>query len=153
MPHVSTQQMSLNHQYAARAESILKKYSKNSTAAQSKPAMGSTNPNPFLLYIAFAHTHTPLAYDPRFENASSRPGFRRIFGNTLAEVDDAIGKVLTSLKAHGLANDTLVLLAADNGPADLGSVDCDDIGDSGLISLFACAGPTRYNTLRSFRCC
>ena len=125
------QQMNLNHQYAARAESILKKYSKNLTV-QLRPAVST---NPFFLYIAFAHTHTPLAYDPRFENASSRPGFRRVFGNTLAEVDDAVGNILTSLKRHGLANDTLVLLAADNGPADLGSVDCDDIGESGLVEL------------------
>ncbi len=32
-----------------------------------------------------AHMHVPLAYDPKFEQASPRTGDRRIYGNTLAE--------------------------------------------------------------------
>lgn len=37
-------------------------------------AKDDKNKNPLFLYVAFAHTHTPLAYETAFENASSRPG-------------------------------------------------------------------------------
>ncbi len=48
--------------------------------------------------MAFAHTHTPLAYDnAKWANASSRPGFRKVFGNTLAELDAAVGQIVASL--------------------------------------------------------
>ena len=94
--------MSLNTQYASRAKSIFSQYS------------SSANPNPFLLYMAFAHTHTPLGYDEaRFGNASPRPGWEKVFGNTLAEVDSAVGEVHKALEEQGLAEDTLIILTAD----------------------------------------
>lgn len=43
-----------------------------------------TTRTPFFLYIAMSHMHVPLAYDPRFDNASSRTD-RRVYGNALAE--------------------------------------------------------------------
>lgn len=42
-------------------------------------------PQPFFLYMALAHMHVPLAYDPQFEQASPRTGDARIYGNALAE--------------------------------------------------------------------
>ena len=54
-----------------------------------------------------------------------------VYGDTLAEVDGAIGSILDSLDAAGLGNDTLVVLTADNGPADLGVVNCWAIGSPG----------------------
>lgn len=54
-----------------------------------------------------------------------------MFGNTLAEVDSAIGDIVDSVDSHGLAEDTLIILTADNGPADLGSVQCVDVGSQG----------------------
>ena len=111
--------MTLNAQYAARAKRILAQYAEDDAS-------------PFLLYMAFAHTHTPLGYDEaRFGNASSRPGWSQVFGNTLAEVDDAVGQVHTALETLGLAENTLIFLTADNGPADLSSVACEMVGDQG----------------------
>ena len=97
--------------------------------AAAEPEAGTRKP--VLLYMAFAHTHTPLAYSERFSNASNRAGFSKVFGNTLAEVDHSIGAVVEAIDAAGLGEDTLFLLTGDNGPADLPSVDCDDIGSSG----------------------
>ena len=95
--------MTLNAQYAARAKSILAQY-----AASNRSASNGGTPNPFLLYMAFAHTHTPLGYDEaRFGNASSRPGWSQVFRNTLAEVDDAVGQVHTTLEKLGLTNNTV----------------------------------------------
>eukprot|EP00927_Polykrikos_kofoidii_P056161 TRINITY_DN50327_c0_g1_i1.p1 TRINITY_DN50327_c0_g1~~TRINITY_DN50327_c0_g1_i1.p1 ORF type:complete len:538 (-),score=48.67 TRINITY_DN50327_c0_g1_i1:208-1821(-) len=108
----------LNEQYAERAVQIINEHGKSG--------------KPFFLYFAFAHTHTPLAYNEKqFGNASSRPGRLAVFGNTLAEVDNAVGRVMSALRENGLEEQTLVLATSDNGPADLGIVDCDSIGSSG----------------------
>jgi hypothetical protein len=34
--------------------------------------------NPLFLYVAFAHTHTPLAYNARWSNSSTRPGWYKV---------------------------------------------------------------------------
>eukprot|EP00301_Raphidiophrys_heterophryoidea_P023586 c7418_g1_i1.p1 GENE.c7418_g1_i1~~c7418_g1_i1.p1 ORF type:complete len:599 (-),score=125.07 c7418_g1_i1:165-1961(-) len=106
----------LNNRYATRAEQII------ADAAGSKTSI--------LLYIGFAHTHTPLTYDPRFANSSTRPGWKQIYGNTLAEVDDTVGRIHRALRDNNILNNTLLILAADNGPADLPTVDCDFIGSA-----------------------
>lgn len=119
----------LNHKYAQHAVNIIKKYSNTDVAWQNSPETANKQ---FFLYVAFAHTHTPLAYDEsRFANASSRPGWYKIFGNTLAEVDDAIGQIVHAVDEFGLSESTLIVMTADNGPADLGSVACEAIGSPG----------------------
>lgn len=110
--------INLNQQYADRAVQIVKAHGQSQ--------------EPFFLYMAFAHTHTPLGYnEEQFGNASSRPGRLAIFGNTLAEVDHAVGRVMSALRENGLEEHTLVMASADNGPADLGSVACESIGSPG----------------------
>ena len=37
-------------------------------------------------------------YEARWDNASTRPGYHQVFGNTLAEVDGAIGEITASLE-------------------------------------------------------
>jgi hypothetical protein len=111
----------LSNTYKARAAEIFAMFGKN----------GSKSGTPFFLYVAFAHTHTPLAYPPEFNEASPRPGRLKVFGNTLAEADHTIGAILDSLDAAGLGEDTLVFLSADNGPANLGSVACEVKGSPG----------------------
>eukprot|EP01047_Picozoa_sp_COSAG01_P014064 COSAG01_NODE_677_length_14312_cov_10.195314_5_plen_242_part_00 len=53
-------------------------------------------------------------YEARWDNASTRPGYHQVFGNTLAEVDGAIGEITASLEQNGLAEDTLIVMTADN---------------------------------------
>ncbi len=62
--------------YGAYAEAFLEEMAQQQATAQTRA--------PFFLYVAMAHMHVPLAYDARFENASSRTD-RRIYGNALAE--------------------------------------------------------------------
>jgi arylsulfatase A-like enzyme len=115
----------LNNHYVARAREIFTRYG----------AGGVSEDIPFFLYVAFAHTHTPMGYDLKWAGTSKRepPPARSssVYGDTLAEVDGAIGSILDSLDAAGLGNDTLVVLTADNGPADLGVVNCWAIGSPG----------------------
>jgi hypothetical protein len=116
----------LNARYVARARRLIESHAEAVQTGQTSKAM--------FLYVAFAHTHTPLGYDEtKFGNASQRPGYKRVFGNTLAEVDSAIGDILEAIAASDAmsGNKTLVIVTSDNGPADLGSVDCDMIGSQG----------------------
>ncbi|EDQ85126.1 uncharacterized protein MONBRDRAFT_29624 [Monosiga brevicollis MX1] len=107
--------LALNGQYTARAIELIQGF----------------GTDPFFLYVAYAHTHTPLAYDPMFANASTREGRAQVFGNTLAEVDASVGAIVRALDVAGLLEDTLILLSADNGPANLGSVACEAVGSPG----------------------
>jgi arylsulfatase A-like enzyme len=67
---------------------------------------------PFFLYLPISRTHFPNLPSKRFEG-QSRIGQ---FGDSLMEGDAIVGKLLDSLKALGLEQDTLVVFASDNGP-------------------------------------
>lgn len=88
----------LNDHYVASAAKTFARYGHG----------GDKDGTPFFLYVAFAHTHTPLAYSSKWANTSKRPGRLSIFGDTVAEVDSAVGSILDSLDAVGLGNKTLV---------------------------------------------
>ena len=111
----------LSTAYKKRAQEVFSTYGSG----------GKNAGKPFFLYVAFAHTHTPLAYPPAFNSASPRPSRLKVFGNTLAEADHTIGAILDSLDASGLGKDTLVFLCSDNGPANLPSVACEVKGSPG----------------------
>ncbi len=72
---------------------------------------------PFFLYLAFNAVHTPLQapekYTSRF--SSIPPGNRRTFAGMLSAMDDAVGRVLATLRRLGLEEDTLVFFLSDNG--------------------------------------
>jgi hypothetical protein len=88
----------LNDHYVDAASKTFARYGKG----------GEKEGVPLFLYIAFAHTHTPLAFATKWANTSKRPGRLSIFGDTLAEVDGAVGSILDSLDDAGLGQDTLV---------------------------------------------
>ena len=46
-----------------------------------------------------------------FRNTTDRGGF----GDALAEMDDAIGRVVSALKKASILNNTLIVFTADNG--------------------------------------
>jgi len=67
---------------------------------------------PFLLYLAYAMPHLPLAVSDE-RRGLSNAGF---YGDVIEEVDWSIGQVLKALEEKGIADDTLVFFASDNGP-------------------------------------
>ena len=67
---------------------------------------------PFFLYLPISRTHFPNLPSKRFEG-QSRIGQ---FGDSLMEGDAIVGRMLDSLKALGLEQDTIVIFASDNGP-------------------------------------
>ena len=115
----------LNTHYVARVEKIVERYGRG----------GAREGTPLFLYVAFAHTHTPMGFAAQWANTSTRAPVparsSNVYGDTLAELDGAIGSILDAIDGAGLGHDTLVVLSADNGPADLGSVFCWAIGSPG----------------------
>jgi arylsulfatase A-like enzyme len=72
---------------------------------------------PWFLYLAFNANHAPMEatdkYLSRVEHIQDP--LRRTFAAMHTALDDNIGKVLATLKKHGLENDTLIVFLSDNG--------------------------------------
>lgn len=66
---------------------------------------------PFLLYFAQPMPHTPLAVSKKWKGMT-----RSLYGDVMAELDDSVGQVRAALAATGVARETLVIFASDNGP-------------------------------------
>lgn len=67
---------------------------------------------PFFLYLAYHMPHVPLGVSEKFRGKSKRG----LYGDTIEELDSAIGDVFTELKTLGLDESTLVVFTSDNGP-------------------------------------
>ena len=67
---------------------------------------------PLFLYLALPSPHTPWLPLEEFRGKSGAG----MYGDFVMQVDAAIGQVLDSLDAAGLAQDTLVFFSSDNGP-------------------------------------
>jgi arylsulfatase A len=68
--------------------------------------------NPFLLYVPHTMPHVPLFCSEKFKGKSGRG----LYGDVMMELDWSIGEIMRSLRSTGVADDTLVVLASDNGP-------------------------------------
>ncbi len=72
---------------------------------------------PFFLYMAHTFPHRPLHASAAFINRSE--GGR--FGDAVEELDWSVGRILSALDDHHLADRTLVIFTSDNGPWYQGS--------------------------------
>nr|XP_004650487.1 arylsulfatase A isoform X1 [Jaculus jaculus] len=66
---------------------------------------------PFFLYYASHHTHYP-----QFGGQSTGCSGRGPFGDSLMELDAAVGALMTAVEDLGLLRETLIIFTADNGP-------------------------------------
>lgn len=74
--------------------------------------------SPFFLYVPFTAPHSPMqAPQKTIDKYSHLPqeNYRRIYAAMVDEMDRAVGEVLDTLDAEGLADNTLVLFFSDNG--------------------------------------
>jgi len=78
----------------------------------------SKSDRPFFLYVPFAFAHHPALAHPDFKGRS--PGGE--FGDSLLEHDQNVGRILDALTAAGIADNTVVVWASDNGPSPLPTV-------------------------------
>lgn len=66
---------------------------------------------PFFLYVPLTAPHTPWVPLEQ-NNQQSKAG---IYGDFVTLVDWTVGQILQALDAHGIADNTLVILTSDNG--------------------------------------
>jgi uncharacterized sulfatase len=76
---------------------------------------------PFFCYVAHNVVHTPLGEDPaliakyRGKPGADRPENIPVMAAMIERMDRGIGRLLDALAAEGIANNTLVIFASDNG--------------------------------------
>jgi len=72
---------------------------------------------PFLAYVAFHEPHQKIAAPPDLVAHYKAAGHENpLYSATIANLDRAIGRILDALDAQGLADNTVVFFASDNGP-------------------------------------
>ncbi len=80
---------------------------------------------PFFLYMPLTSPHTPLAVNDEWKGKSGL----NLYADFVMETDAVVGRVLDALAAAGLAQNTLVMFASDNGCAPyIGVKDLEDQG-------------------------
>ena len=67
---------------------------------------------PFFIYLAHNLPHIPLFRSGDFKDLS----LAGIYGDVIEEIDWSVGQIVESLKAQGLAGNTLIVFTSDNGP-------------------------------------
>lgn len=72
---------------------------------------------PLFLYVAFNAPHAPHKPPPECADlyADMQPPVRAAYARQVTCLDRALGRILDALDAHGLAENTLVVFASDNG--------------------------------------
>lgn len=66
----------------------------------------------FFAYVPLTASHVPLHPSAAFLGASTRD----LYGDTVQEMDDGVGRILDKLSELGIDNNTLVIFLSDNGP-------------------------------------
>lgn len=106
--------------------------------------------NPFFVMLAFSSSHAELAapqrYVKQYENQFSETRYsgmssgtprdtyawyypepvdkpRATLAGMVTALDDYVGRIVTALEAHGIADNTLIVFTSDNGPHDEGGSD------------------------------
>lgn len=69
------------------------------------------NKTSFFLYYAFEHAHAPQFTSQQFTESNIRGSF----GDSVREMNWAVGKVMTALIDAGVSDNTFVFLTAGNG--------------------------------------
>ena len=69
---------------------------------------------PFLLYLAFDNPHIPLAAPAKAIEANAK-SFHPTYAALIESLDAAVGRVMKALEDNGLAKNTVVIFASDNG--------------------------------------
>jgi uncharacterized sulfatase len=82
---------------------------------------------PFFLYLAHWGVHTPLqATREDYEAVGDiKPHRQRVYAAMIRALDRSVGRIMETLEAEGLADNTLVMFTSDNGGA--GYIGLEDI--------------------------
>jgi arylsulfatase len=70
---------------------------------------------PFFVYLPYTATHFPTMPHPDFKGKSGKGPW----GDLLMQIDSYVGELLDTVDELGVAQDTIVIFTADNGPESL----------------------------------
>ena len=73
--------------------------------------IGENKHQPFFVYLPHTMLHVPLGVGDEFKGSSKWGEY----GDAIQELDHHVGRVFTALKEQGLADNTIVVYASDNG--------------------------------------
>ena len=73
--------------------------------------IGDNKDKPFYIHYANIETHIPWLVTKQF-HFKSKAG---LYGDAVQCFDWSVGEIVTTLKKHGLENDTLIVVSSDNG--------------------------------------
>jgi arylsulfatase A-like enzyme len=94
-------------EYPVEQTTLTKRYTERALAF-----IEANRERPFFLYLPHAMPHKPLAASPEFYKKSGAG----LYGDVIAELDNAVGQILDKLRSLGLDERTLVIFTSDNGP-------------------------------------
>lgn len=75
--------------------------------------------DPFFLYFPLPAPHTPILPTPAFEGTSGT----NAYGDFCLQVDDVVGQIMAALERNGVADDTILIFASDNGCSPMADFD------------------------------
>jgi arylsulfatase A-like enzyme len=95
-------------EYPVNQDSLTVKY----TAEAQRFIRKHAGKQPFFFYFAYDMPHFPIHTTKEFLGTSGAG----LYGDVIETIDWSVGQVLKTLKEEGVANNTIVFFAADNGP-------------------------------------
>jgi arylsulfatase A len=80
------------------------------------------NQHPFFAFVCFHEPHEPIATAPEHQApyAHLEDPAERAYNGNVTQLDHGVGRILKTLDALGLRENTLVVFTSDNGPAITG---------------------------------
>lgn len=111
-----TNLLELTPRYTQRALQVLEAVSTGSITLPNPPGLGDLSPapalgQPFTLFVHYEESHVPLFASNGYQNTSARGPY----GDMTAQLDGSIAIIFEALQEHGLLNETMVFISADNG--------------------------------------
>ena len=91
---------------------------------------------PFFLFYSFHQVHFPQFSSSLFRNSSIRGSF----GDSVSEMDWAVGRLVKTLHDTGVYNNTVIIFTSDNGPRTLDQ----GKGQGGSSGCLKCGKGTTY---------
>jgi arylsulfatase A-like enzyme len=92
-------------------------YTTDAYAQRAVEFIAANKDRPFYLYLPFNACHVPNQatekYLARFPQIAAEQS--RIYAAEMSAMDDAVGRVLGTLREHGLEDNTLIVFLSDNG--------------------------------------
>jgi arylsulfatase A-like enzyme len=91
--------------------SLTRLYTEEAITWMEKQVTKSNRTEPFFLYLPHTMLHHPLGVSPEFKGSSNWG----LYGDAVQELDFYVGQIVDALERLGIADETIIVYASDNG--------------------------------------